>query len=79
MSQKQYREVFESISSEKEGAGYAKTVLLYLLKRGRIWKAFYFALQAGYKLGKNYDRLPKGLVLACTMSPDYVLFHEDAA
>ena len=84
VSQKQYREVFESISSEKEGAGYAKTVLLYLLKRGRIWKAFYFALQcgfklAGYKLGKNYDRLPKGLVLACTMSPDYVLFHEDAA
>lgn len=74
VSQKQYREVFESISSEKEGAGYAKTVLLYLLKRGRIWKAFYFALQcgfklAGYKLGKNYDRLPKGLVLACTMSP----------
>ena len=84
VSQKQYREVFESSSSEKEGAGYAKTVLLYLLKRGRIWKAFYFALQcgfklAGYKLGKNYDRLPKGLVLACTMSPDYVLFHEDAA
>ena len=63
VSQKQYREVFESISSEKEGAGYAKSTLLYLIKRG--------------KLGKNYDHLPQKLVLWCTMTPGYVLFHQD--
>ncbi len=82
VSQKQYREVFESISSEKEGAGYAKSTLLYLLKRGKPGKAFYFALQCGfkligYKLGKNYDHLPRKMVLWCTMTPGYVLFHQD--
>lgn len=82
VSQKQYREVFESISSEKEGAGYAKSTLLYLIKRGKPGKAFYFALQcgfklSGYKLGKNYDRLPQKLVLWCTMTPGYVLFHQN--
>ena len=82
VSQKQYREVFESISSEKEGAGYAKSTLLYLLKRGKPGKAFYFALQCGfklfgYKLGKNYDHLPQKLVLWCTMTPGYVLFHQN--
>ncbi len=76
VSQRQYREVFESISSEKEGAGFAKKSLMYLLKRGKFWKAFYFALQCGfklfgYKLGKSYDKLPRKLVLACTMSPSY--------
>ncbi len=76
VSQRQYREVFESISSEKEGAGFAKNSLKYLLKKGKFWKAFYFALQCGfklfgYKLGKAYDKLPEKMVLACTMSPSY--------
>lgn len=80
VSQAQYREVFESISSEKEGAGYAKKVLLYLIKRCRFVKAFYFALQCafkllGFKMGKNFARLPRRLVLACTTNPDYALFH----
>lgn len=80
VSQRQYREIFETVSSEKEGAGYAKKLLLYLVKRGRFGKAFYFALQCGFKLagfwlGKHYDRLPQRLVLFCTMSPDYVVFH----
>ena len=82
VSQRQYREVFENISSEKEGAGYAKNTLLYLLKKAKPAKAFYFALQcgfklAGYKLGKNYDKLPAWMVRACTMSPGYVLFQKD--
>lgn len=76
VSQRQYHEVFDSVSSEKEGAGFAKQSLLYLLKRGKLWKAFYFALQCGFKLfgyqlGKRYDKLPKKIVLACTMSPSY--------
>ncbi len=58
------------------GGGYAKKILCFLLKRGKVWKAFYFALQCGFKLlgyrmGKSYDRLPLGLVMACTMSPEY--------
>lgn len=76
VSQRQYREVFEGISSEKEGAGFAGKSLRYLCRKGRFGKAFYFALQcgfklAGYQLGKRYDRLPKRLVLACTMNKSY--------
>lgn len=76
VSQKQYSEVFENISSEKEGAGFAKKTILTLCKGLHFVKAFYFAWQCafrllGYKMGKNYDRLPKGMVLWCTMSKGY--------
>ena len=76
VSQKQYREVFEHISSEKEGAGFAKKTIVTLCRRGHIGKAVYFAWQcafrlAGYKLGKNYDRLSDGMISFCTMSPGY--------
>ncbi len=76
VSQTQYREVFEQISSEKEGAGFAKNTLIALCKRMRFLKAFYFALNcafrlAGYKLGRNYPRLSKKMILRCTMSPGY--------
>lgn len=79
VSQRQYHEVFDSVSSEKEGAGFAKQSLLYLLRRGRLWTAFYFALQCGFKLfgyqlGKRYDRLPKKMVLFCTTNPSYAAF-----
>ena len=40
------------------------------------FKAFYFCMQCGfklfgYKLGKNYDKLPKKVVLKCTMNKMY--------
>ena len=76
VSQTQYREVFEQISSEKEGAGFAKNTIIALCKRMRFIKAFYFALNcgfrlAGYKLGRNYKKLSKRMILRCTMSPGY--------
>lgn len=76
VSQTQYSEIFENISSEKEGAGFAKKVIVTLCKKARFGKAFYFVWQcafrlAGYKLGKNYERLPRKVVLRCTMSPGY--------
>ncbi len=76
VSQTQYREVFEQISSEKEGAGFAKNTLIALCKRMRFLKAFYFAMNcafrlAGYKLGRNYPKLSKKMILRCTMSPGY--------
>lgn len=76
VSQTQYLQVFEQISSEKEGAGFAKNTIIALCKRLRFVKAFYFALNcafrlAGYKLGRNYHKLPRKLILKCTMSPDY--------
>lgn len=76
VSQTQYSEVFEQISSEKEGAGFAKNTLIALCRKMRFFKAFYFALNcafrlAGYKLGRNYPRLSKKMILRCTMSPGY--------
>jgi len=76
VSQNEYSEVFENISSEKEGAGFVKKTVLELCKGMHFVKAFYFVWQCafrliGYKMGKNYDRLPKRMVLWCTMSPWY--------
>lgn len=76
VSQTQYREVFEQISSEKEGAGFAKNTVLTLCKKLCFIKAFYFCVNcafrlAGYQLGRNYQRLSKKMILRCTMSPGY--------
>jgi len=76
VSQRQYSEIFDQISSEKEGAGFAKKTILTLCKKMHFGKAIYFVCQcafrlAGYKLGKNYERLPRKVVLRCTMSPGY--------
>lgn len=76
VSQRQYHEIFDNISSEKEGAGYAKKVIIRLLKNGKFIKTFYFMMQCGfrlfgYKLGKNYEKLPKKMVIACTMNKEY--------
>ena len=76
VSQRQYHEIFDKISSEKEGAGYAKKVVMYLMKKGKFIKTIYFMMQCGfrligYKLGKNYDKLPRKMVLACTMNREY--------
>lgn len=76
VSQKQYREIFASISSEKEGAGYAMKILKYLVGHGHLFQAFYFALQCGFKLfgyqlGLHYDRLPQKMIMKCTGSKWY--------
>ena len=76
VSQKQYSEIFASISSEKEGAGYAKKTLQSLLMKGHFIQAFYFAMQCafklfGYKLGWHYEKLPKVLLMKCTGSRWY--------
>lgn len=76
VSQRQYREVFESISSEKEGAGFAKKILFALLKKGHFVKAVYFAWQcgfrlAGYQMGLHYEKLSKKMILRCTMNKAY--------
>ncbi len=48
----------------------------FLLKTGRPWEIVPLVLQsgfkyAGYRLGRNYRRLPKRLVMRCTMNPGY--------
>lgn len=76
VSQKQYEEIFAAISSEKEGAGYAKATIIQLLKRGHVLRTVYFMMQCGfklfgYKLGLHYTKLPKWLLMKCTGSKWY--------
>lgn len=76
VSQKQYEEIFAAISSEKEGAGYAKATIIQLLKRGHVLQTIYFMMQCGfklfgYKLGLHYAKLPKWLLMKCTGSKWY--------
>ena len=76
VSQAEHPEIFEGVPSEGEGMRLVKKTLAYLIHSGRIWLIPGFVLQcagkyAGYLAGKNFRRLPKKLVLWCTMSPNY--------
>lgn len=76
VSQAQHPEVFDGISSESEGIDMVKKTVKHLWKtghKGEILRLIYTSgcKYAGYRLGKNYRKLPKRLVLACTASPNY--------
>lgn len=76
VSHKQYEEIFATISSEKEGAGYAVKMIKALISGGHCLDAFCFCIQcacrlAGYRLGLVYDKLPRKVLLKCTGSAWY--------
>ena len=75
-SHREYREVFEKVSSYKEGSRLVKDTVLHLIKVGKFYLVpklvFHSAAKlVGYKLGKKYDKLPKSLVLKFCMNKDY--------
>lgn len=76
VSQADHPEVFEGISSEGEGRKLVKLTTDYLKteKKQKLILPFYvncgFKL-IGYRLGKNYQKLPLWLVLRCTMNKGY--------
>lgn len=76
VSQVEYKEVFSGIKSESEGIRLVKDTAKYLLQT-RKWKSIFdLILQSGfkylgYKLGKNYEKLPKSLIKKCSMNPSY--------
>lgn len=76
VSQAEHPEVFDGVSSEGEGIRLVKKTFGYLLRSGRIWLIPEFVLQSGFKyagyfLGKRFRKLPKKIILPCTMSKDY--------
>lgn len=76
VSQAMHPEVFEAVSSEAEGSSYAKNAFKYFKSKGRALYFVPFAFTCavrllGFKLGKKYDKLPHGIVLMCTMSPNF--------
>lgn len=76
VSQAEHPEVFENLSSEGEGVRMVRQTLAYLWSEG--YKRFIpgFLIQCaskwmGYRLGRNYRRLSRRLLLYCTASPLY--------
>ncbi|MBQ8527287.1 MAG: glycosyltransferase family 2 protein [Lachnospiraceae bacterium] len=76
VSQAQHPEVFEGISSESEGISMVKKTVKHLWDSGHkteIIRLFYTSgcKFIGYRLGKNYKKLPKKAVLWCTSNRNY--------
>lgn len=76
VSQKDNPQVFGGVSSESEGIRYVKKMCALLIKNGAWYYIPYFFVNSafrlvGYKLGKNYDKLPMWLVRACSMNENY--------
>lgn len=76
VSQAEHPEIFEGISSEKEGIRLVRQASAYLLKIGKPWLIIQMFVQSGfkylgYRMGKNYRLLPKRVVMLCTMNPGY--------
>ncbi|NTV78823.1 MAG: hypothetical protein HGA25_06750, partial [Clostridiales bacterium] len=76
VSQADHPEIFAEVPSETEGKKYVKMMKQHLkdTKNKNMIFSFYVSSAykyLGYRLGKNYRRLPKGLVLKWTMNKDY--------
>lgn len=76
VSQAEHPEIFEGVPSEGEGIKLAKKTINYLIKKRKIWLIPGVILQsgckyAGYLSGKNYRKLPKKVILWCTMNREY--------
>lgn len=76
VSHRQYRQIFEGVKSESEGIKMVKQTATYLLRHGHPLKVVDLVLQSGfkfigYRLGKQYDRLPLWLIRACSMQKSY--------
>lgn len=76
VSQAEYPEIFQSVPSEGEGIRLVKKTFSYLLKTGRVWLIPGFIMQsafkyAGYRTGKNYQKLSLKMRICCSMNPSY--------
>ena len=76
VSQTMHPEIFGGIRSESEGIRLVKRSLSYCIKIRKPWLMIQVVTQSagkllGYKLGQRYERLPRKLVLACTMNREF--------
>lgn len=76
VSQADHPEVFEKVPSEKEGGKLVSQTIRFLIeeKKASLLPEFIFQCGCkylGYRLGKAYKKLPKALVLKCSMNRNY--------
>ena len=70
------KDLFKAVSVQPEGVKMVKFVLAKLLKKGRLFQAFYYMLECvakflGYKHGKNYTKYKKKTILKKTMHKSF--------
>lgn len=76
VSQVDHPEIFGGISSESEGKKMVKQTIRHFRHIGKAYLIPHYIIMCGcrfvgFKLGKNYKKLPMGLVKACTMNKEY--------
>lgn len=76
VSQTDHPEIFSGVVSEQEGIRLVKETAAHCLKIKKPWLIFSLVFFSGckyigYKLGRNYKKLPMWLVRHCTMSQWY--------
>lgn len=76
VSQAEYPEIFQKVRSEAEGIKLIKNTIRYLIQKKKPQYIPLFIYQSGWKylgycMGKNYGKLPKKLVYACSMNKNY--------
>ncbi len=81
VSQADHPEIFAKVPSEGEGIRLVKRSAVHCLEIRKPWLIVTLIWQSGwkylgYKLGKNYHRLPRWLILRFTMNPAYWLQSE---
>ncbi len=76
VSQAEHPEIFAGVPSEGEGIKLVKKTINYLIQKRKIWLIPGVILQSGckyvgYLSGKNYRKLPRKMILWCTMNREY--------
>ena len=76
VSQAEHPEIFTMASSEREGMKLVKQTTRYLIKSGHPWLIPELVIKSGfkfigYRLGKAYQKLPRGLVKRLSMNKSY--------
>lgn len=76
VSQADHPEVFAGISSEQEGVRLVKKTMQYLCSIHKPWLIVDLVMKSGckylgYRLGKSYQKLPRSVIMKCTMNRAY--------
>lgn len=76
VSQADHPEIFGNVKSESEGIRMVKQTAAYLCRIHKPWLLWQLVWQSGwkymgYRLGKNYKKLPRWLIDKCTMNREY--------
>jgi rhamnosyltransferase len=76
VSQTDHPEIFGGISSEAEGKKMVGQTIQHFRHIGKAYLIPHYILTCGsrwlgYKLGRNYKKLPKALVIAFAMNKEY--------